>query len=227
MLDRENEKIGLVNYIDAGTSNTTNADGNAFSPTGPSSYPGGADGKWHQYTGYGNGGSCFTAGDGGTENAPALKTTITGLPDGTYDVFAYFWSDPNADWGIRGGFTTSDMLNFNKQSSQHAEASQFFGSVEVTSYEAILYRAYIGRKVVSGGASINVCIDDYDSSFTNRPTRTTYDGVGVALVLPKNGDLNKDGKVNLIDIAVLGQRWLTMYDTDTLADITTNWLSGT
>ena len=227
IIDRQNEKIGRVNYIDASTNNTTNADGNALSPTGPSAYPGGADGKWHEYTGFGNGGSCFTAGDGGTENAPALKTTITGLPDGTYDVFAYFWSDPNADWGVRGGFTLSDMLNFNKQSSQHADASQFFGTVEVVADEAILYRAYIGRKVVSGGALVDVYIDDYDSSFANKPTRTTYDGVGVALVIPKNGDLNKDGKVNLIDIAVLGQRWLTMYDIDTLADITDNWLSGT
>jgi hypothetical protein len=228
MIDRENEKIGRINYTDAGTNNTANADGNAFSPTGPSGSTGTADGKWHEYTGYGNGGSCFTAGDGGTENAPALKTTISGLPDGTYDVFAYFWSDPNADWGVRGGFTSdANMLNFNKQSSQHAEASQFFGTVEVVADEAILYRAYIGRKVVSGGASVDVYIDDYDSSFVNAPTRTTYDGLGVALVMPKNGDLNKDGKVNLLDIAVLAQRWLTFYDTDTLADIADNWLSGT
>jgi hypothetical protein len=226
MIDRENETLGKISYIDAGTSNTTNADGNAFSPTGPSGSAGAADNLWHEYTGYGNRGSCFTAGDGGTENAPALKTTISGLADGTYDVFAYFWCDPNADWGVRGGFTSSDMLSFNKQSSQHAEATQFFGTVEVVADEAILYRAYIGRKEVSGGASVDVYIDDYDNSFINKPTRTTYDGVGVALVIPKNGDLNKDGKVNLIDIAVLGQRWLTIYDMDSLADIADNWLSG-
>jgi hypothetical protein len=227
MIDRENEKIGRVSYIDADTSNTTNADGNAFSPTGPSGSAGAADGKWHEYTVYGNGGSCYTAGDSGTENAPALKTTISGLADGTYDVFAYFWSDPKADWGVRGGFTSSDILNFNKQSSQHAEATQFSGTVEVVDDEAILYRVYIGRKEVSGGASVDVYIDDYDGSFTNKPTRTTYDGVGTALVIPKDGDLNKDGKVNLIDIAVLGQGWLTIYGMDSLADIADNWLLGT
>jgi hypothetical protein len=226
IIDRQNEKIGRINYIDAGTNNTTNADGNAFSPTGPSDYPGGAEGKWHEYTGYGNGGSCYTAGDSGIEDTPALKTTITGLPDGTYDVFAYFWSDPNADWGVRGGFELSDMLNFNKQSSQHAEASQFTGTIKVTSYEAILYRVYIGRRKVSGGAPIVVYIDDYDSSFINGPTRTTYDGVGVARVIMRTvpGDLNGDRKVNLIDVAVLGQGWQTIYDIYTLADIAKYWL---
>jgi hypothetical protein len=226
MIDRKNETLGKISYIDASTSNTTNADGNAFSPTGPSGIAGASDNLWHEYTGYGNGGSCFTAGESGTENSPALKTTISGLADGTYDVFAYFWCDPAEDWGVRGGFESSDMLSFNKQSSQHAEAAQFFGTVEVVDDEAILYRVYIGRKEISGGASVDVYIDDYDGSFTNKPTRTTYDGVGAALVIPKDGDLNKDGKVNLIDIAVLGQGWLTTYDIYTLTDIADFWLSG-
>jgi hypothetical protein len=228
MVDREDEKIGRVIYFDAGTNNTINADGNAFSPTGPSGSAGAADNQWHEYTGYGNGGSCYVAGDGGTENAPAIKTTISGFADGTYDVFAYFWCHPAYDWGIRGGFTPSDMLNFNKQSSQHAQASQFSGTVEVADDEAILYRVYIGRRNISGGASIDVYIDDYDSSFSNRPTRTTYDGIGVAKVVMGTipGDLNQDGRVDLRDIAVLGQGWLTIYSTATLANVAENWLFG-
>jgi hypothetical protein len=229
MVEEENTTLGLVDYIDASLSNTTNADGSAFSPTGPSGSPGAIDSRWHEYTGYGNGGSCYTAGDSGTENAPMLKTIISGLADGTYDVFAFFWCDPAADWGVRGGFTSSDLLCFNKQSSQHAEASQFSGSVEVAADAAILYRVYIGRKEVSGGVSVVVYIDDYDSSFTNRPARTTYDGVGVARVTTGSiiaGDLNLDGKVDLMDIAVLGQGWMIIYDMDTLADIADNWLAG-
>jgi hypothetical protein len=46
-------------------------------------------------------------------------------------------------------------------------------------------------------------------------------------VIPKNGDLNHDGKINLVDEAVLGQGWLTTYGIDTLADIADNWLYGT
>jgi hypothetical protein len=183
MVEEQDVTLGLVSYIDASTGNTTNADGSAFSPTGPSGSPGAVDNLWHAYTGYGNGGSCYTAGDSGTENVPTIKTTITGLSDGTYDVFAYFWSDPNADWGIRGGFTSasSDMLCFNKQSSQFAEASQFSGSITNLGSGVALYRIYIGRKVVSGGTPIVVYLDNYDSTYsTNAPTRTTYDGVGVA-----------------------------------------------
>jgi hypothetical protein len=229
MVEEENKTLGLVTYTDANRNNTTNADGSPFSPTGPSGSPGAVDSQWHEYTGYGNGGSCYTAGDSGTENAPTIKTTISGLADGTYDVFAYFWCDPTADWGVRGGFESSDLLCFNKQSSQHAEASQFSGSVTVLGSGVALYRVYIGRKAVSGGTPVVVYLDNYDSTYSgNVPTRTTYDGVGVASVITGAipGDLNGDGKVNLIDIAVLGQGWLTTYDIYTLADITDNWLIG-
>jgi hypothetical protein len=147
-------------------------------------------------------------------------------------VFAYFWSDPNLDWGIRGGFDPCDannMLCFSKQSAQFPDATQFSGPVTVTSAGVHqLYQVYIGRKAVSGGSSVVVYLDNYDSTYTgNKPARTTYDGVGVALVIPKDGDLNYDGKVDLIDFAILGQGWLTIYGMDTLADIAYNWLYGT
>ncbi len=150
--------------------------------TGPDANPGAADDQWHEYTRYGNAGSVYTA-DESSEDAPMLKTTISGLAEGTYDVFAYFWSDPSEDWGVIGGFTPSDMLYFSKQSSQQAEASQFNGSVNVIDIEVALYRVYIGRTQVSDGASVDVYIDDYDDSLINGPDLTTYDGVGVAPVI--------------------------------------------
>jgi hypothetical protein len=183
MVEEQDATLGLVSYVDASTSNTTNADSSAFSPTGPSGSVGAADGLWHEYTVYGNGGSCYTAGDGGTENVPTIKTTITGLSAGTYDVFAYFWGDPNADWGIRGGFASDDanMLCFSKQSAQFADASQFSGSITNLGSGVQLYRVYIGRKEISAGGSVVVYLDNYDSTYTgNKPARTTYDGIGVA-----------------------------------------------
>ncbi len=230
IVDQKDVTLGKVTYIDADEINTKESDDTAFTPTGPSGSAGAADNQWHEYTGYGNGGSCYTAGDGGTEDAPTIKTTISGLADGTYDVFAYFWSDPEQDWGIRGGFESTDMLCFSKQSSQFAEASQFSGSVETVGSGVILYRVYIGREEVSEGSPIVVYLDNYDSTYnSNAPTRTTYDGVGVASVIIGGipGDLNDDGKVNLIDFAILGQGWLTIYDMGTLADIADYWLFGT
>jgi hypothetical protein len=185
----------------------------------------------------------------GTENVPTIKTTINGLADGTYDVFAYYWCIPTwdvnsnnggttapasfdaNDWGIRAGFDPNDanmMLCFFRQSSQFADATQFSGPITVTGTGVQLYRIYIGRKTVSGGTPVVVYLDNYDSTYTgNKPSRTTYDGVGVALVIPKDGDLNWNGKVDFIDFAILGQGWLTIYDMDILADIADNWLFGT
>lgn len=245
MVEEENKTLGLVNYTDASKSNTTNADGSQFSPTGPDSNLGGG-GKWHEYTGYGNGGSCYIAGAAGTETVPMIKTTVSGLADGTYDVFAYYWCVPtpesgtsggfdSSDWGIRASFDPNNLLCFFRQSSQYADASQFSKPVTVTGTGVQLYRIYIGRKTVSGGGggggSISVYLDNYDSTFTgNKPSRTTYDGIGVASVITGGcipGDLDCDGKVDFIDFAILGQGWLTTYDMDTLADIAYNWLYGT
>jgi hypothetical protein len=219
----------LVDYIDATESNTEESDGSAFTPTGPSGSGGAADNQWHEYTGYGNDGSCYTAGDGGTEDAPTIRTSVTGLSAGTYDVFAYFWCDPDLDWGVRGGFSSSDMLCFNKQSSQHAETTQFSSSVEVVDVDYQLYRVYIGREEVSSGGSVTVYIDNYDSSYSvNVPSRTTYDGIGVARIITgyADGDLDQDGKVNFVDVAKLGQGWQTIYDIDNLKDIADDWLLG-
>jgi hypothetical protein len=226
MVEQQNNSLGLTTYFDADQSNTTNADSSPFTPTGPSASPGAADNLWHEYTQYGNQGSAYTAGDSGSENAPMLKTTITAPGDGTYDVFAYFWCDPSQDWGIIGGFETGDLLYFSRQSAQCAEASQFTGSVQITAPNVQLYRVYIGRKQVTAGSSVTVYIDDYDSSFSNRPARTTYDGLGVAPVLTSHpGDIYQDGKVDFKDIAEIGLSWMDTYGIETLAEIADNWLT--
>lgn len=228
MIDKQGQTLGPVTYYDANENNTAEADDTAFTPTGPSGSAGASDDQWHEYTQYGNAGSVYTAGDSGTENAPEIKTTINPSADGTYDVFAYFWCDPAQDWGVRGGFASSDMLCFNKQSSQYAEASQFTGSVETLDDEVVLYRVYIGRKQITVGGSVTVYIDNYDSSYSGDvPTRTTYDGIGVARIVTEDhpGDIYEDGKVDLKDIAELGSDWLTIYGYDSLAEVADNWLT--
>jgi hypothetical protein len=182
LVEEEDVILSPVTYIDANEINTIEADDSLFTPTGPSDSPGAGDDQWHEYTRYGNAGSVYTAGES-PEDAPMLKTTISGLAEGTYDVFAYFWCHPTQDWGVVGGFAPSDMLYFSKQSSQQAEASQFAGPVDVIDIETAMYRVYIGRTQVSDGASVDVYIDDYDESFVYAPVLTTYDGVGVARVI--------------------------------------------
>lgn len=179
--------VGSVTYHDATAANTTFADGSPLVTTGPQTGTGAAaDGQWHVSADRGgNGGSALCANFASseltpTENAPALKTALTGLAAGTYDVFAYFLSPPAADdWRLSAGFATNELLNFRRYSSQQAEAAQFSGAVETlwTAQGTALYRGYIGRRTVAAGGSIEVVIDDNASS-------VAYDGIGIASVLP-------------------------------------------
>jgi hypothetical protein len=216
IVDRPNEELGLVNYIDANASNTMFEAGGALSTSEPSGGTGAADGQWHERTGFGNSGSVLTSSETGTENAPKLKTTIDGaaLDDGTYDVFAYFWSDNDEDWRLLAGLETNNLIDFRRYGSQHAEADQFesIGTVAANSNDLLLYRAYLGRTDVSGGADIDVFIDDWQS-FTGGAIRTWYDGVGYALVTEPEpllvGDYNDDGVVDVADFVM----WQKTFDT--------------
>lgn len=184
LIDRPDEEAALVRYIDADSSNTTLADGSPLFATGPSDSNGSADNQWHQHTGLGNGGSAYTASDSGTENAPAIRTRLSGLADGTYDVYAYFWSRPADDWRIRAGFSTGELLVFRRYSCQQAEVVQFTAPVSVLDSSQALYRAYVGRRIVSGGAAVDVSIDDFGGAASAGSQRSAYDGIGVAEVLP-------------------------------------------
>jgi hypothetical protein len=207
IVERSSEQIGLVNYLDATPANTTRSSGAAIGATGPGGSAGAADGLWHARTGFGNGGSVFTSSESGTENAPQLKTTISGVADGLYDVFAYFWSDDDEDWRLLAGLESSNLIDFRRYGSQHAEADQFASieTVSANSNDLLLFRAYLGRTEVVGGAAIDVFIDDWQS-FTGGAIRTWYDGVGYALIssivpgLP--GDFNGDDVVDAADYVV-------------------------
>lgn len=187
MILDSDKKTGNITYHDATTANTSLVDGSPLVPTGPAVGTGVvSDGEWHLSTNQGgNEGGAFCSNFGGSElspveDAPALKTTITGLAAGSYDVFVYFLSPPVvADWRIAAGFAADDLLNCRRASSQQAEVSQFEGAVEVlwTENGTALYRGYVGRKTITAGDDLVVFIDD-------APSSVAYDGIGVAPVLP-------------------------------------------
>jgi hypothetical protein len=223
IVDSDDEELGLVNYVDANTMNTTRSTGAAIGATGPSSSAGANDGLWHERTGVGNSGSVLASRESGTENAPTLRTTIDGaaLVDGAYDIFAYFWSDDDEDWRILAGLESNNLIDFRRYGSQHAEADQFeaIGTVSANSNDLLLYRAYLGRTNVLGGTDIEVFIDDWSTS-VGGAIRTWYDGVGYALVTEVGtpGDFDGDGDVDGRDFLVWQRGYGTEYDSDDLAD---------
>jgi len=109
-----------VTYVDATLSNTTLANG-AVLPTPATS--GTADNQWDNRA-FGNGDIVFTSNGGGAEDAPRIKTTITGLNAGeSYTISTYFWG--NADsWRGRTSLTdeAGDLPGYN---TNHGATSSF------------------------------------------------------------------------------------------------------
>jgi hypothetical protein len=206
IVERSDQEMGLVNYVDANSSNTRYANDATLQTSAPSENNGPLDNLWHARSGVGNGGSVFASSDIGFENVPMLKTTIDGatLEDGLYDIFAYFWSDDDEDWRLMAGLESNNLIDFRKYGSQHAEADQFenIETVSANSNDVLLYRVYLGRTEVTDGTDINVFIDDWQS-LSGGAIRTWFDGVGYSLVSPKTpelaGDFNLDGIVDTAD----------------------------
>jgi hypothetical protein len=80
----------------------------------------------------------------GSVGAP-VKMTLPKLDAATYNVFAFFWSDPAEDKHISAGLTPDQMMEFRPRSCQSAEASQFAQPVKVAEGNRLLYRAFLGR----------------------------------------------------------------------------------
>lgn len=202
-----------ITYVDAtsGVSgNTALAAGGTFSP--PLNGTTGLDNQWEQRTVFASGGNVFeAAGEGAavTENAPRLVTTLSGLVDNTYDVYAYFWSPGNAttdntqQWLLRAGLvnTPGDLQLYSRVigvvttpvnppgmliGSQVTSTAGFtVAPTLITEGGRNLWQAYLGQATVSGGGgTLQVFIDDYSPAGSVN-NRTWYDGVGYATVVPE------------------------------------------
>ena len=200
ILDRRAERVGRVSYVEATLANTTLTNGAPLVTTGPSPSAGSADGSWHRLTDAGNGGSVFAADELGVEDTPAIRTTASGVAPGTYDVFAFFWSDVAQDWQIQAGLSANNLMTFRPRGSQQADQEQFNSPLLLDEGNRALYRGYVGRVEISQGEAIQVFIDDSTGSGTQR---VWYDGIGFALVSPVlTGDYNDDGVVDGNDVLV-------------------------
>lgn len=192
------------NYLDATTGvggNTALADGSVFTP--PVNGTTGVDNNWEQRTGFANGGTVLEAAGefiaAGGENAPEIRTLISGLtPGGTYQVNVHFWDGGAANaWNVRAGFAsnagantqyvaTGDLGTFPTGTEGVLASSLSYGTAPSLFVEAdrTFYAASIGSTVADGSGRIFVFIDDLPNTTGNPGTRTWYDGVSYASVAP-------------------------------------------
>lgn len=181
-----------LTYLDATSGaggNTTLSDGSLFEP--PLNGTTGADNRWEQRTSFASGGTVYESGGEAAEDAPELRTTITGLtPGGSYTVYAHFWdgSGTGPNWTLRAGFT-SDAGNHVIFANPDAAAT--LGAVEAapassldyataptvfTEGDRTMFAGRVGTTTADASGEIQVFLDDLPS--TNGPNlRSWFDGL--------------------------------------------------
>jgi hypothetical protein len=136
-----------------------------------------------------------------SDEMPELTTQITGLADGTYAIWAFYWDqiDSNSqNWTLSAGLTSGSLSSYSSPGEPAIEGATtinvfnaadlvFTNSVDVEAgfngsiYLRNLFGVHVGNVTVSGGSStVDVFIDNLIGNTSNN--RTWYDGVGYQLV---------------------------------------------
>jgi len=187
-----------LTYVDATTSNTTLANGSAFTPAADGTT--GNDNNWELRTGFGSGGTVLeSGGEVPAENAPELKTTLTGLtPGATYRIFACFWdpTNTNEDWNLRAGvianpgantlFSAADATTGLGSTAAVLASTQTFSTAPTTVLDSgnrAMLSASIGTLTADGTGKISVYLDDKNAA-TSANFRAWYDGLAYEFVAP-------------------------------------------
>jgi hypothetical protein len=194
-----------ITYVDATTGvggNTTLADGSAYTP--PLNGTTGADNQWEQRTTFGSGGNIYeSGGENVTEDAPELRTKISGLTAGTeYTVYVYFW-DPGStveDWNLRAGLSANPGANtiysaadataeIGGATAAEVASTLVHGTAPTIFAESgrVLLAAPVGTATADSNGEILVYVDDLPTSL-NVNRRTWFDGVGY-----RKADTDNDG----------------------------------
>lgn len=192
-----NRAMAAIDYVDAtdtAAGNTALAAGGTFTgidPQGPAN-----DGMWDKRA-FSNSATIFqNAGtDAGADDAARLVTTAS-VPDGTYDVYAYFWSDSSNTWRMRASLADS-VGDLPLYLPGDAGVTQFYSGSDATVFSSTLtpnpftsdvmiaegnrrlYQIALGQVT---GTSVAVYIDDMGAGQTTQSERTWYDGIGYAVI---------------------------------------------
>jgi hypothetical protein len=187
-------------YVDAthgaagNTAVAPSAGGGVFNTSGALNNQGPAnDGLW-DVRGFGNSATIYqNAGTGAAvDNAQRLVTSTSVLP-GTYNVFAYFWSDSSNQWRLRAGLTDS-VGELSLYLPGDANVTQFYTGSDATVFSSTLgpdpfvtpvMIAEGNRRLFQialgtvSGSSVSAFIDDFGAAQTTFNERSWYEGIGI------------------------------------------------
>jgi hypothetical protein len=197
------EASAAILYVDAtdgasgNTAKATSAGGGVFTPSGAINNQGAAnDGLW-DVRAFGNSATIYqNAGTAAVVDNAHRLVTLVAVPAGTYNVFAYFWSDNSNMWRLRAGLTDA-VGDLPLYIPGDAGVTQFFTGADATVLSSTLtpnpfttgvmiaegnrrlYQIALGQVT---GAAISIYVDDYGTAQTAFNERSWYDGIGYALV---------------------------------------------
>jgi fibronectin type 3 domain-containing protein len=202
--------ITYVDATDGASGNTTLTNGAVWTPltSGGSS----GDGVWLRRA-FGNANTIYeSTGSGTTDDANRLLTTVTNVPSGTYEIYAYMWADTTANgWRMEASLTDSndaegqlpqyvvdnpgtfkfvpDLSITATLYSTNLVFNPFTTVVMVSQSNRRLIQIDLGQLTVTNG-SFQVWIDDVPGG-----QRAWYDGVGYSLV---SGYLGRMSVTNIV-----------------------------
>lgn len=232
-----------VTYVDATPANTSRWDSQLFSPA-PDSITG-ADNNWETRN-LGNNGNILEAGAEGSEDAPLLVTTLTGLAPNTLHVlYAYFWDAGTGNWRLKASLKSTDI---NENGTPANKADDFLPTFPLTHFasdnndggnatdapaavtntfatnplftesDRTLMQAQLGTATSDSSGNISIYIDDLAG--VDQSNRTWFDGVGYKLALPLDpaADEDGDGVTNANEVTRGTNPYLVDTDGDSYGD---------
>lgn len=139
--------------------------------------------QWVLRTPLGTNGGVYQALHSGTQ-IPELTTRVSGLADGDYNVWVFFWDGPNSNtWTISAGLTSGALSTYSFDGPGNTALSVAASTLAftnppplLTEDPRILYGVNLGQTTVAGGSPIAVYVNNLAGGGSN--TRTWYDGVG-------------------------------------------------
>ena len=190
---QSNAQLTYVDAVSGLSGNTTLANGNLFSP--PLNGTTALDNNWELRTPLGAFDGIFESrGENFAEDAPEIRTTISGLtPGAAYAVYVNFW-DPTSnveDWNVRAGFSSNPGANtlFSNPDAIADLGGLGAGSVLASTFtysfapdiflesSRDLRSGSLGIAIADGSGQIAVYVDDNAVGAANVNRRTWYDGV--------------------------------------------------
>jgi len=191
-----------ITYLDAeeGASGNTFATGGSLADTSWMEDPGTSSGNETQWgkRAFTNDATVFQAlhETVTSDDMPELTTRITGLADGTYELWVFYWDQVVSDtqnWIISAGLTPGALTSFSspgeptvagttKTGVVNAGTLDFTNSVLVEEGGGLrnMFGVNLGQVTISGGSAANIYVDNLIGGGSG--TRAWFDGVGYELV---------------------------------------------